>query len=69
MINFSRKISLTFINKYFSDTFTSAYGKAKKFEKTGAQCRFYTGRYPVKVDPDAFAYSKNSPIAYQSDYV
>ncbi|KAG7166939.1 Glutamate receptor 2.9-like, partial [Homarus americanus] len=48
-----------------TDVYSSAVGRANRFERRGDQCKFYLGKVPVKVDLDVFAFAKNSPILYQ----
>ncbi|XP_064080706.1 uncharacterized protein LOC135197607 [Macrobrachium nipponense] len=49
------------------DVYSSAVGRANKYEARGARCQFYLGRDAVQTDLDAFAYVKNSPIIWQID--
>lgn len=51
------------------DTASSAIGRSGQYEKLGQPCLFHIGRNPVRMDLDAFAYPKNSPIKYQFDEV
>ncbi|KAK4325180.1 hypothetical protein Pmani_004217 [Petrolisthes manimaculis] len=53
----------------FIDTASSAIGRSGQYEKLGQPCLFHIGRNPVRMDLDAFAYPKNSPIKYQFDKV
>ncbi|KAK3879441.1 hypothetical protein Pcinc_015991 [Petrolisthes cinctipes] len=53
----------------FIDTASSAIGRSGQYEKLGQPCLFHIGRNPVRMDLDAFAYPKNSPIKYQFDEV
>ncbi|XP_068203835.1 uncharacterized protein [Palaemon carinicauda] len=51
------------------DTSSSALGISAGFEKVGRSCLFHPAREPVRLDLDAFAYPKNSPIIYQFDEI
>ncbi|XP_071519164.1 uncharacterized protein [Panulirus ornatus] len=51
----------------FIDTASSAIGRSGQYERMGKPCLFHVGRSPVRMDLDAFAYPKNSPIKYQFD--
>lgn len=47
---------------YLTDTLSSVLGRAQKFEKAGKECNFYIGRNPIKVEPDSFAYARNTVL-------
>ncbi|XP_064085835.1 uncharacterized protein LOC135200978 isoform X2 [Macrobrachium nipponense] len=49
------------------DTSSSALGISAGFEKVGRSCLFHPAREPVRLDLDAFAFPKNSPVIYQFD--
>ncbi|XP_071519171.1 glutamate receptor 2-like [Panulirus ornatus] len=51
------------------DVYSSAVGRANRFERRRDNCKFYLGRTPVKVDLDVMAFVKNSPILQQVDHV
>ncbi|XP_050739160.1 uncharacterized protein LOC127009837 [Eriocheir sinensis] len=53
----------------FIDTASSAIGRSGQYEKVGKPCLFHIGRNPVRMDLDAFAYPKNSPVKQQFDEV
>ncbi|XP_069989738.1 uncharacterized protein [Penaeus vannamei] len=53
----------------FIDTWSSVVGRANLYEERGQPCRFHLGRNPVRMDLDAFAFPKNSPIQYQFDEI
>ncbi|XP_068223137.1 glutamate receptor ionotropic, delta-2-like [Palaemon carinicauda] len=50
-----------------ADSYSSAIGRAKQFEKRGERCRFYKGKIPLRTDMDVFAFSQNSPFLHPFD--
>ncbi|XP_066960020.1 uncharacterized protein [Macrobrachium rosenbergii] len=50
-----------------ADSYSSAIGRAKQFERRGKKCRFYVGKVPLRTDLDVFAFTQNSPFLYAFD--
>ncbi|KAK3888850.1 hypothetical protein Pcinc_007116 [Petrolisthes cinctipes] len=44
-------------------------GRASRFERRRSQCRFYLGREPLRIDPDAYAFARNSFLLHQFDEI
>lgn len=47
------------------DTYTSAVGRAQRYESRGEQCKFHVARHMVRMDFDAFAFTRNSFATHQ----